>query len=193
MKKIFLILLSLSLLLVFAACGEEAVGPDGQPVAEQPLVSLPEYALSLEELPAEYDAALAKEDGCVIFENGDVSSGQELWDSFLAHTKAEKAATIRLAEYDAEAAAPRLIRDLHFDGKAYTLRSLQEDGSVQEISYPYLSRYEGDEIAPGMPYEPFIRYALVEKKVSWSKLFEGFGQPGKEAAISFEIVYTDLL
>lgn len=194
MKKLLWIVLSLSLLLVFAACGEETpLGQDGEPVAEQELVPLPEYNFTLEELPSGYDYEMAQEDGCVVFLNGDVNSGQELWDSFFAQAKAGKVVSIRLAEYDGKIVDPQLIRDLSFDGEAYILSTRQEDGSVDQTSYPYLRRYEEDQIAPNMPYEPFIRYTLVEEDVSWDKLFEGFGEEGKDASIAFDIVYTDLL
>lgn len=56
--------------------------------------------VSLEELPDDYTVEQAKEDGCVIYENGDITYGQEIWDAFVETVSAQKeASSVRLGFY----------------------------------------------------------------------------------------------
>ena len=51
------------------------------------------------EIPADYSLADAKADGLVVHENGDITSGQSVWDSFLSDTESGIPSMVRLGFY----------------------------------------------------------------------------------------------
>ena len=51
------------------------------------------------EVPADYTLGQAKADGCVVFEDGDITSGQELWDDFVRLSDDGMPCVIRLVNY----------------------------------------------------------------------------------------------
>lgn len=56
--------------------------------------------ISLEELPGDYTVEQAKENGCVVYEDGDITCGQEIWDVFAETASAKREATfVRLGFY----------------------------------------------------------------------------------------------
>ena len=55
--------------------------------------------IPLEELPQDYSLERAKDDGCLVTEDGAVTSGQEAWEEFLNAAEAGKAASVRLCSY----------------------------------------------------------------------------------------------
>ena len=164
---------------------------------------------SLEELPADYSLEQAREDGCVVHENGDIASGQEAWEDFLKASSAGKAAAVRLADYytldDPSRYDPDYyesikddypllyLSDLSFDGKTYTVSGL-EDGERWTYTYSYLKRFEDAAETPGAVYDSYVRYVLVnDDTVTWSQLMHGALSSRFGDYIPFHSVYTDYI
>lgn len=184
---------ALACVLLLAGCGRQKAAP------------LP----PLEELPADYGLEQAREDGCVVHENGDITSGQEAWEEFLRASSAGRAAALRLADsytlddpsrYDPEYYEsikdeyPLLyVSDLAFDGKAYTVSGL-EDGERWTYTYSHLKRFEDAAETPGAAYDSYIRYVLVnDDSVTWEQLTHGALSSRFGDYIPFHSVYTDYI
>ncbi|MBO5069793.1 MAG: hypothetical protein J6C37_05460, partial [Roseburia sp.] len=100
----------------------------------------------------------AVESDYVVHMDGDVTSGQEIWETFVKDTSRGKAASVQLAEYytlDEESCSeeyyeayqgdyPMLfLFDLAFDGSTYTLK--WKEGDKEYIQqYQYLMHYSGE-------------------------------------------------
>ncbi len=80
MKKIIIIALA-SVCLLCAGCGAKEHG-------RVPLEEMSEYILEQ-----------AKDGGCVVFEDGDVSAGQEIWEAFVSDCAEGKSTGVRLYSY----------------------------------------------------------------------------------------------
>lgn len=163
----------------------------------------------LEELPADYSLEQAREDGCVVHEDGDIASGQEAWEAFLQASSAGKAAAVRLVDYytlgDPSRYDPEYyesikddypllyVSDLTFDGEAYTVSSL-EDGKRLERTFSHLKYFEGEAETPGAVYDAYIRYVLVnDDAVTWDRLMRGMHSSRLGDYIPFDAVYTDYI
>lgn len=164
---------------------------------------------SLEALPGDYSLAQAKNDGCVVHEDGDVTAGKEVWDAyFVKATEAGESAAVRLgfyytlgdpSHYDPEyyesikADYPRFyLMDLTYDGEAYTLRWL-EDGKEVIRTYRYMLRYEGEAETPYATYDSYVRYVLVnDDTVTWEDILHGLYSSQSGAYIDHYSVYTDM-
>lgn len=188
-----LALAALTCVFLLAGCGRQKAAP------------LPPLA----ELPEDYGLEQAKEDGCVVHENGDITSGQEAWEAFLQASSAGKAAAVRLANYytldnpsryDPEYYEsikddyPLLyVSDLTFDGRAYTVSSL-EDGERLERTFSHLKYFEGEAETPGAVYDAYIRYVLVnDDTATWDRLMHGIYSSRFGDYIPFDTVYTDYI
>lgn len=163
----------------------------------------------LAELPADYGLEQAKEDGCVVHENGDIASGQEAWEAFLQASSAGKAAAVRLVNYytldDPSRYDPEYyesikddypllyVSDLTFDGEAYTVSSL-EDGEQLERTFSCLKYFEAEAETTGAAYDSYIRYVLVnDDAVTWEQLMHGVYSSRFGDYIPFDAVYTDYI
>ncbi len=163
--------------------------------------------IPLESLPADYSLAEAKEDGCVVMEDLSVTSGQEVWDSFVKAASAGKRATVRLGYYytlDPDRVAPEyyevnkdrypvlFIKDLTFDGEKYVTRGY-EDGEEIVQEYPYLMKYEGKAETPHASYDAYVHYVLtLDDTVTWEQLQAGMLSSQLGDYIPHSVVYTDL-
>ncbi len=160
----------------------------------------------LEEIPEAYTLEDAEEDGCVTFEDGNISAGQEIWDEFLSETELGKSADVRLAfNYtlgDPSRYAPELyesmkeeypkllIHDLSYDGEAYTLRWFEGEEIVR--TYKYLVRYEGKLSLPYALYDGYVRYVLVnDDTVTWKEIEWGVLSSQFDDYIDHYTVYID--
>ena len=149
-----------------------------------------------------------EKDGCVVHENGDISSGEKAWDSFVEQSSDGKPSSVRIgyyytlddsAKYTAEdyeqlkKEYPVLfLKDLEFDGEQYTLLSY-EDGSEQKREYSYLKKFEGDAGADAV-YDSYIQYVLTdEKDATWEQLMKSLYSSQTSDFIDFQIVYTDYI
>lgn len=163
----------------------------------------------LEELPADYSLEQAREDGCVVHEDGDIASGQEAWEDFLKASSAGKAAAVRLVDYytldDPSRYDPDYyesikddypllyVSDLTFDGKAYTVSSLEDEERL-ERTFSCLKYFEAEAETPGAAYDSYIRYVLVnDDAVTWEQLMHGVHSSRFGDYIPFCSVYTDYI
>lgn len=163
--------------------------------------------VSLVDIPDTYTLEDAKEDGCVTFENGDITEGQARWDAF-ASVVPEQKATVRLAYYytlddpsryseeyyeSVKDDYPQLfVMDLSYDGEAYTL-TWYEEGQEIVRSYPHMVRFEGEAETPHATYDRYVRYVLVnDKDVTWEELQWGMLSSQMGDYIPHNVVYTDL-
>ena len=189
------ILAALVMLLMLAGCA-----PDD---TAELLVYAP-----LENLPSDYSLEDAKKDSCVVMENGDITSGQTIWDGFVETTAAGSPASVRTATYYTLGDPSRygeeyyesvkdeypmmFVHDLSFDGEAYTLRWL-EDGKEILRSYPYMIRLEGDAI-PSATFKAYVRYVLVhDASLTWEKIEHGMYSSKMGDYIDHFTVYCDYI
>lgn len=127
--------------------------------------SLPEY-LNFNELPLNYTLENAKADGCVVFKDLSLISGQTEWSKFRKLVKGKKAATVRIAEYYSKENPSLVLIDLSFDGSAYLVT--EEDGVKKQ--YNYLNHYKVD-AGKDASYSTLDCYILVNQKdVSFDEL-----------------------
>ena len=168
----------------------------------------------LEELPADYTLHDAKADGCVILENGDVTSGQNFWDSFVEQSKRDEDAYVRYCHYytieDPSRYAPEYyeeikdeypkmyVFDLNYDAASntYTVRHFEEDREITE-SYKYLMRYEDTPESASATYISCTRYVLTnDNTVSWDDISYGmyssqFGDYIEHTSVYYDYIYKD--
>lgn len=165
--------------------------------------------IPLEELPDTYSLEQAKEDGCIVHENGDVTQGREAFEAFYNATAIGKTDEIRLAFYytldDPSRYDPEYyesikdnypclyIQDLSFDGEEYTIR-WYEDGEEIIGKYSYLMKYEGQAESPDAVYKSYVRYVLTnDNKVTWQELMHGMLSSRFGDYIEHKSVCTDLI
>lgn len=188
MKKTLLLLAAL--VLVLTACSTPDITP-------------------LQNLPDDYSLEDAKADGCVVFENGDVTSGQSVWTTFVKASNKDKAADIRLAYYytllDASHYAPEyyeeikdeypklFIVDLTFDGGKYTITDYSEDAPVIK-TYQHLKKYEGAPNSADAIFSYYTYYVLVNNDtVTWDQIEHGMISSQLGDQIDHYRVYSDLV
>jgi hypothetical protein len=158
------------------------------------------------EIPGNYSLENAKNDNLVVFEDGDITSGQTVWDEFIENTEQGKSYAVRLAFYytlDGQGITPEheqyeqikdnypllFIQDLTFDGKTYTLYSVEEKKEYK-FSYKYLKIFVEASSRETVPYYETIRYVLVnDKEVTWQQIISGMLSSRFGAAIDHKIVY----
>lgn len=166
--------------------------------------------LSLEELPDDYTVEQAKEDGCVIYEDGDITYGQEIWDAFVETVSTNKeTSSVRLgfyytlgdpSQYDPDYYEsikddyPMLfIQDLNYDGITYTLRWFENGNEIIE-TYQYLMKYEGKAESPNATYDSYVRYVLTnDNSVTWGDIVGGMLSSQSGDHIDHHVVYIDLI
>jgi len=142
------------------------------------------------EIPENYSLNDAKSDNLVVFEDGNITSGQAVWDDFLKITEQGKSYVVRLAFYytlsgvgitpeheqyeELKNDYPRLhIQDLTFDGRIYMLYYVEEKKEYK-FSYKYLKRFVEASPRETVPYRETIRYVLVnDKEVTWEQIISG--------------------
>ncbi|MDD4761014.1 MAG: hypothetical protein PHU66_09435 [Bacteroidaceae bacterium] len=161
-----------------------------------------------EQLPADYDLENAKLDGCVVFENLQLTSGDEVWQQFLEKVQAGESSSIRLAyyytldsqniseEYYAEVKDeyPVLyVQDLSFDGETYHLY-YTENEQIYEYEYPYLVKYTGTPNSSTAIYSEYVRYFLVrDKDITFEQIQIGWFSSYTGNQVDCVAVYTDLI
>ena len=180
------------LMLALAGCGE-----------------LPAQRTPLEDLPADYSLEQALADGCVVYEDGSIAGGQEVWDAFCRAVSGGQKAGLRLvfrynlgdpARYDPDYYAsvkdqyPRVFaEDLDFDGEAYTVRWYEEGEEITKI-YRYLMKYEGPAESPGASFDRYVRYVLThDDTVTWEDIWRGMISSQFGARVDAHTVYVHLI
>lgn len=145
------------------------------------------YRYPLEEIPKDYSLEQAKENGCVVFEDSDVTYGEDVWMNFVSVTKTGEPASVRMAYYytlDEDECSPEYyeaekdnypvmyVKDLFFDGQTYTIR-WYEDGEEVVRKFKYLIRCDDNPNTEDATYECCIKYILVnDNTVTWDEIFK---------------------
>ena len=164
--------------------------------------------LPFEELPEDYSLERAKDDGCLVTEDGAVTSGQEAWEEFLNAAEAGKAASVRLCSYytldDPSRYDPdyyesvkddypmMFLKDLSYGGERFTTLSYEE-GQRHEETYSFLRRREQTAPSSGVK---IIQYIITDDAESslekiGSQLYSSSFSP--EDWIPFDIVYQEII
>lgn len=158
-------------------------------------------------IPENYSLEDAKNDGLVVYEDFDITAGQSIWDSFIKKTKNGEPCTVRLMFYytlDGQGITPAheqyeeikdnypvfYIQDLIFDGKVYTLYSVEEDEEYT-FKYKYLKWFREEPVSDGATYSEHIRYVLVnDDTVTWDQIWKGMISSQSGAWIDHKTVYS---
>ncbi len=159
------------------------------------------------QLPEDYNVEDAKSDGCVVFEDLQLTSGDEAWKQFLETAQAGKAASVRLANYytlDAQNISEEYyaevkdeypvlyVQDLSFDGENYRLY-YTEGEKEYEYKYPYLVKFTGPPNSSTATYSQYERYFLVrDKSVTFEQIQIGWLSSYTGNQVDCVAVYTDL-
>jgi hypothetical protein len=163
----------------------------------------------LQDLPQNYTLASAKADGCVVYEDLDITSGQESWDAFLASAQAEKSCAVRLYFYDTlnpdlytEEHYHELLKeypkihvwDLSYHKGIYRLTKLVNGVPVTE-EYPYLLKSEDEALLPSISgYSKRIVYFLSDTpEITWLEAIAPSAPDAETTAYRYERVYCDLI
>ena len=166
----------------------------------------------LEELPEDYSLEQAKADGCLVTEDGTITSGRESWEDFLEAVDAGKSASVRLCSsftldslgvsswYDPDYYAsikddyPDMsLEDLSYDGEGFTSVFYQE-GKRCEQNYSLLRGFEEEAQSNLLPYDTCISYILTEDaEATYDQLFGSLVSSRLEDHIPFHIVYREEL
>ena len=158
-------------------------------------------------MPADYDLENAKSDGCVVFEDLHLTSGDEVWQQFLKKTEKGERAKVRLANYytlDAQNMSEEYyaevkdeypvlyIQDLSFDGENYHLY-YTEGEQIYKYEYPYLVKYTGKPNSSTAVYREYVRYYLVkDKSITYEQIQISLLTSYTGNQIDCAAVYTDL-
>ena len=147
---------------------------------------------------------LAKKGGAVVFEDGCITSGQDVWDAFYADAQDKKPAKVLCADYytlDQQNMSPKLYEEekdqypqfyfmlLEFDGNEYTLttrKSTDKDPETKD-TFKYLMHYTGTR-----PAAKFEYYVLVDDPtVTWDDIEYGMFSSQSDAMIRHRTVYSN--
>jgi len=165
---------------------------------------------ALDRLPGDYSLEDAKKDGCVTFEDIDITSGQQRWDDFVKNVGIGEPASVRLAYYYTIGDPARLdpeyyeevkdqypalyIKDLSYDGERYVIEGFEDDQMISQ-EYQYLRRFEGE---PGSPYASFSKYIYYvllndDSVTTWEEIERGMLSSQSDASIAHRVVYSDFI
>lgn len=158
----------------------------------------------LKSLPEDYTLEDARIDGCVCFDNGDITEGQKIWDEFVNATNKQEDATVRLAFYyslDEEQCDSEYyesvkdeypvlyIQELTYKDNSYTIRWFEEGEEIKK-TYKYLMKYEGEPESETALYESYLRYVLTnDNTVTWEQIWRGLASSKLGDAIDHQVVY----
>ena len=163
--------------------------------------------IAYDKLPADYDLKDAKADGCVVFEDLQLTAGAKVWKQFLKETQAGKPANVRLAWYytldsqnlskgyyaEVKDEYPVLyIQDLSYDGENYHLY-YTEGKQIYKYEYPYLVKYTGKPDSSTAAYREYVRYYLVrDKSITYRQIEISLLTSYTGNQVDCVSVYTDL-
>lgn len=158
----------------------------------------------LKNISQDYTLEDARIDGCVCFDNGNITEGQKIWDEFVNATNTQENATVRLAFYyslDEEQCAPEYyesvkdeypvlyIQELTYKDDSYTIRWFEEGEEIKK-TYKYLMKYEGEPESETALYESYLRYVLTnDNTVTWEQIWRGLASSKLGDAIDHQVVY----
>jgi len=164
--------------------------------------------LPYDQLSKDYTLEDAKDDGCVVYEDLDITSGKAVWDKFIEDTENGKNSTVRIAFYytlgdpshyskeyyeEIKDDYPILyIMDLSYDGEKFTLLRTEE-GKDYTDEYRYLVKYTGKPRSDSAAYSGYTYYVLVnDNTLTWEEIENGMVSSQSGAWIDHYLVYSDL-
>ena len=158
----------------------------------------------LKNISQDYTLEDARIDGCVCFDNGDITEGQKIWDEFVNATEKQEDTIVRLAFYyslDEEQCDPEYyesakdeypvlyIQELTYKYDSYTIRWFEEGEEIKK-TYKYLMKYEGEPESETALYESYLRYVLTnDNTVTWEQIWRGLASSKLGDAIDHQVVY----
>jgi hypothetical protein len=164
--------------------------------------------LPYNQLPKDYTIEEAKKDGCVVYEDLDITSGQTAWDEFIKDVEDGKNSIVRIAfyytlgdplQYSKEYYSKIKddypifnIMELSYDGEKYTLLRTEEEKDYTD-EYRYLVKYTGKPSSVSATYSEFTYYVLInDNTLTWKDIENGMLSSQSDALIDHHIVYSDL-
>lgn len=169
---------------------------------------LPGY-VDYSDIKLHYSLEDAKKDGCVVFEDLHLTSGEEEWLRFVDNTNKGELAAVRIVYYYTLEAQkehvsdelyeemmdeyPKLyVTDLSFDGKEYSTYYVEED--IEYIDkYAYLNHYTGD-ARQGADFSKYDCYILVhDKDVTYNELEKAIYSSNSNDWIDHKRIYTNFI
>jgi len=156
-----------------------------------------------------YSLDSVKKGEFIVFEDGDITSGQSLWEDFVKKTDKGENASVSLAYYytlrepsqyseeyykTVKDHYPMLfIKDLSYDGNKYTIEGV-EDGQKLSKEYKFLMKYEGVPESTSALYSRYIYYVLVnDDTVTWKDIFNGMISSQSDAGIDHDMIYYEYI
>lgn len=197
MRKILVVLLTLSMLMVMTSCmGGEGMNKDIEKVFAT--VCSADEAL-----------ALAKSSDVVVIEEKGCTSGQKVWDSFYKDVSGGMAATVLVADYytiDKEHVSEELYEQekdqypqlyfclVKFDGKKYSIdtRLSTSSESDKQETYNCLQHYTGDAPTEDALYDKYEYYVLTDDaNVTWDEIMASMLDSSSPDFIKHYTVYSN--
>jgi len=149
-----------------------------------------------------------KENGYVVHEDLDITSGQAVWDDFAAKAKSGETCEVLLAFYytlgdpsqyslelyekEKERYPLLYTKILSFDGEKYTLK-YKDDGENYVEEYKYMVRLTGEPMSETAIFSDYVYHVLVDDKdVTWDEIFRGMVSSQSGAYIRHSTVYSDI-
>lgn len=165
------------------------------------------YNASIKELKSitdNYSLDDAKNDGCLVMENGSITSGQETFSDFLSATENYNGASIRVVKYytlgdksqysneyyeqEKDNYPMLFITDVVFENGNYTTYSF-EDGELITKTYKYMIKDEF-EANPQATFTSAEYYILANNKdTSWNEIMSSILSSQLPAQIEYFVVY----
>lgn len=149
--------------------------------------------------------AKAKEADVIVFEDGVLTSGRSMMQSFYEFTRHKHINSVLCAYYyskdqntsekeeDININYPELyFNEIVFDGKVYRLKhKLSTLPEVMDESYPFLLHFEG-EAPESADYTYYNYYVLCEREdVTWEDILKSQLSSQTGASIKYELVYQE--
>ena len=159
-----------------------------------------------EQIPDNYSLDDAKADDCVVYENGNITSGQIIWDSFIAQTRP---CMVRLAFYYTLGEPERYdpahyeeikydypvlyIQDLKFVGSSYNL-SWSEGEQEYSFDYKYMKKFTGEPSSSTAIFSDYIYYVLLNDDTvdTWAQIERSMFSSHSVDFIDYKRVYSYL-
>lgn len=151
----------------------------------------------------------AKRDGYVIIEDSSVTSGEDIWQSYVDLVAEKTSCKIRVVHYytigdpshyhpayyeKIKDDYPKMyILELVYNGKTFCVSHYEED-KLYQTEYKYLMRYEGKSETYDATYTSYVRYVLVnDNKVTWNDIIHSMLSSQSGDYIPNCQIYTDLV
>ncbi len=159
------------------------------------------------DIPDNYSLEEAVENGCVVYYDGDIFEGQDIWDKFVEMCAKKEECSVRLAFYytlgNPDQYSPELyeeikddypvlyINDLKYDGEKY-IHYYKDAGKYYKTEYKYMKKFEGEPLSQSALYSSYIYYVLLnDDKINWKDIEHGMFSSQGNAWIDHFRVYSN--